>query len=87
MEAGLMRRLWLLVLALCALLMGCVSEGTARTTLDDEGYTDVAVTGHSFWACGQHELLGAKFEATNARGKRIEGVVCCGVLKACTVRH
>lgn len=26
------------------------------------------------------------FVAKNPAGKRVEGVVCCGVLKACTVR-
>lgn len=37
-------------------------------------------------ACADDEATSRAFEATNALGKRVTGTVCCGVVKACTIR-
>ena len=69
------------------LLAGCTtSDEEVRQTLDNAGFTDVTVTGSALWVCGEHDKMGNGFTATNPRGKRVKGVVCCGQMKACTVR-
>lgn len=73
---------------LVALLgLGCLtSDAEVRETLDNAGFTEVIVTGHVPFVCGEHDKGGNGFTATNPRGKRVKGVVCCGQVKACTVR-
>lgn len=66
-------------------LSSCTDEAAARRTLDDEGYTDVQITGFRWFGCGDDTSTG--FTAKNTKGKPVDGVVCCGYLmKACTVR-
>lgn len=78
-----MRKL-LLVIALFAI--GCTDGAAARSALEDDGYTDIELTGYSFFGCGDDDTFHDGFRAR--RGDRVvEGVVCCGWLKDCTVRH
>ena len=78
----------ILALVGCIMGIGCkVSDGRARRVLDDQGFTDVKLGGDAWWSCGKDDSETRSFTAINARGQRIEGVVCCGVWgKACTVR-
>lgn len=66
----------------------CVAPEKTVKTLTDEGYTDVEPGEYCFLCCGKSDFYHTKFEATNIRGVRVSGVVCCGLFfKACTVRH
>ena len=63
------------------------TEGANRI-LQEEGYTDVHITGADPMMCGHGDLKGTKFRAKNQAGNVVRGVVCCGaVFKGCTIRR
>lgn len=76
------------VAVLVGLLMfqGCTTGGDeARETLSKSGFYDIR-TGSVAFGCAEGDKVGRGFSAMNANKVRVEGVVCCGVLKGCTVR-
>lgn len=78
-----MKRLALIAL----LLLGCTDSTNTIRTLEDSGFSDITVTGYSFFACGQDDTFHTGFRAKNQAGKFVEGTVCCGMMtKGCTVR-
>lgn len=68
-------------------IASCSDEREARRTLDAAGLRNVEITGWSPMSCAKDDLTSTGFRADNSAGKRIEGVVCCGILKGCTVRY
>ena len=68
-------------------LTGCIDYGPrSRATLEKSGFTDIQLTNESTWnECAKGEY-GTSFRAKNPRGSIVEGVVCCGAQKSCTVR-
>ncbi len=62
------------------------TEG-ARQRLEEDGYTEIQITGADPLKCGKHDLRGTTFRAKNLAGNTVSGVVCCGVLKGCTIRR
>lgn len=77
----------IMILGFVMLSTGCITgEGEARETLYKSGYTDVGITGVEPFACGKDDFMGQSFNAKNVQGMRVEGVVCCGMFKGCTVR-
>jgi len=81
-----MKKLILIALA-TLLLAGCYSTNDAKKALESQGFTDVKVTGHAWFACGKSDTFATSFEATNANGKRVSGAVCSGLFfKNATVR-
>lgn len=75
----------LIALALC-LLVGSTAPDYTRETLQKSGYTNIEVTGFSPFSCGEDDTFSTGFRADNPQGQRVEGTVCCGMLKSCTVR-
>lgn len=72
---------------LAVVLAACTDEAGTRKTLRNAGFTDVEITGYSWWACGDDDTFHTGFRAKNPRGETVEGTVCCGGLtKGCTVR-
>ncbi len=70
------------------LVAGCFTsdEETSRT-VRAQGFSDVRLGGVAWFACdGKSDKAGQHFTATNPRGEVVSGVVCCGILKGCTVR-
>lgn len=67
-------------------LSACTNEEETRRTLNAAGYTDIQIGGYAAFACGQDDTYSTRFSAANPRGVIVEGVVCCGLLKGCTVR-
>lgn len=66
----------------------CENRPKASAVLDNEGYTDIEFTGYAWGACAESDNYHTGFRAKNAKGKVVEGVVCCGaVLKSCTIRY
>lgn len=74
--------LTILLFALCA----CTDESASTRTLKDSGFTDIRLTGYSYFACSDDDTFHTGFTAKNSQGREVSGVVCCGWLKSCTVR-
>lgn len=76
------------LIALLAIVgMGaCTNADKSRTTLEKSGYTDITIGGHSYFSCGSDDAYSTKFTAKNPAGSKVEGTVCCGWLKSCTIR-
>lgn len=70
------------------ILSGCAAPEETKRTLDDAGYDKIKTDGWAPFRCGEDDFWSTHFEADNIRGKRVKGVVCCGMfLKECTIRH
>lgn len=64
-----------------------VSPETAERVLQNHGLQEVRLKGHAYLACSDSDSFSSKFEATNSKGERVSGVICCGYFKSCTVRY
>jgi hypothetical protein len=65
-----------------------VSDERARHAIEANGFRDVKLGGADALACADAESS-RHFQATNQRGQRVEGTVCCGLTglaKGCTLR-
>lgn len=76
--------------ALVAVLYGsfplwATDEDSATRALQAQSFTAIEFDGYRYFDCG-HDIYSTAFSATNATGRVITGVVCCGLLKSCTVR-
>jgi len=73
--------------ALSVLLGACeASEKDSFRALEAHGFESIELSGAVPFACGEHDSFSQGFRAKNPRGERVRGVVCCGMMKACTVR-
>lgn len=76
--------------ALFLLLLALGNYGTSpeqvRDVLHKQGFENVKPGSITAFACSEDDMPGRQFVATNPRGVEVEGVVCCGVFKNCTVR-
>jgi hypothetical protein len=68
------------------LLTACVDDSTSREVLGNAGYSDIEITGYEWGACSDSDNFSTGFKAKNPKGKKVSGVVCCGLLKRCTIR-
>jgi len=75
-----------LIIALAVIALACTDESNTRRTLHSAGFTRVETTGYTPFTCGEHDAFSTGFRATNPTGQVVEGTVCCGLLKACTIR-
>lgn len=84
-----------LLLMLVLLLQGCeVSQDDAERVLGAEGLHRVTLNGPAPFSCSDDDNFSSHFvayrtvldEGGNPDEVRVEGVVCCGWLKSCTVR-
>jgi hypothetical protein len=73
-------------LFLTVFALGCTDESATRETLRKAGFTEVQTTGYSAFACSEDDNFSTGFRAKNPQGQVVEGTVCCGFLKSCTVR-
>ncbi len=76
------------IIILAMLLQRCmVTNEEALDTLNKAGFKQPVVTGSNWMTCGEGDKeLGADFEAINTSGQKVNGTVCCGIFKGCTVR-
>jgi len=74
-----------LILAITA-LAGCTDEPAARKALNASGFTDIKITGYSFFGCDKHDTFSTGFEARGPSGQFVTGVVCSGWMKGATIR-
>jgi len=73
---------------LLAFLMaaGCTDQPKATKVLQDNGYTDVQITGYSPFACSDSDTFSTGFRAKSPSGVVVSGTVCSGFLKGATIR-
>lgn len=77
----------LLIVGLVACFAGaCTAPDRSAETLKKAGYTDIKITGYEPWACGEDDDFHTGFLARNPNGDWVDGVVCCGIMKRCTIR-
>ena len=92
-----MRHLLLTALIIVLFLGSCargalISEDIAVRALDTQGYSDITITDHSWFAIGMRgcdEKDAARFTATtkNPAGKEVQVYVCTGwIFKGATIR-
>lgn len=67
-------------------VVGCTDEPASRRALQNQGFTDISFTGYQFASCSDSDTTSTGFIAKNPLGVHVEGVVCCGWSKACTIR-
>ena len=62
-----------------------VGDGDMRRICAAEGLVDCKVTGRAFFQCSEDDAFASSFTAKRG-GRAVEGTVCCGLFKDCTVR-
>ena len=62
------------------------SHEPALKALNGHGFKNANIWSRSFFSCGKDDLYGFSFSATNPANDTVNGVVCCGMWKGCTVR-
>lgn len=59
----------------------------SKEALVKSGFSNVEIgEDHAFFECGSGDMSSMSFTADNPRGDRVNGTVCCGWFKGCTVR-
>lgn len=76
-----------IILAASLMLMGCTDADNAERILKQNGYSDVHITGYSFFSCSKDDSQATGFIAKGPTGQRVEGAVCSGIfIKNSTIR-
>ena len=77
----------LIAIVLCVILLSsCSGASTSEILLEEQGYTNVEITGFNVFACNEDDIYRYNFTATNPNGKQVKGVVCSAPLKGSTIR-
>jgi hypothetical protein len=72
------------IIGLC--FLGCTNSKGAKQLLEDEGFTDITITGYDFLACSKDDFYHTGFIAKK-NGKERRGTVCEGLFfKGSTIR-
>lgn len=68
-------------------VVGCdADKNQTIMILESQGYKDVKITGNNIFSCGKGDVSSASFTAKGENETTVKGVVCCGLVKGCTVR-
>lgn len=67
-------------------LVGCTRPDATRKLLEDNGYSNITITGYAFFYAGQDDIFSTGFEAISPSGKPVKGAVTGGLLKGYTIR-
>ena len=77
----------LLAIAILFTLSACgTAPDRSYETLEKSGYTAIEIGGYAPFACSEKDKYHTKFTAKNSQEQVVNGVVCCGWFKGCTVR-
>lgn len=77
----------LVVLVLMLSISACTRPENSTRILQEQGYTNIQITGYSWFACSKDDTTSTGFIATNPTGKRVTGTVCSGMIfKNSTIR-
>lgn len=77
----------LIFAAVCVMFVGCSAPDRSRDTLVKAGFSNIQLKGYAWMGCGKDDNYSTKFTATNPLGMQVDGVVCCGMMKGCTIRY
>ncbi len=77
----------LLLLLFVGFVSGCTKAQETTKILKQQGYTEIETTGYAWLSCSQDDLFRTKFTAISPAKKSVNGVMCCGFFKACTIRY
>ncbi len=76
-----------LLILFSVFILNCTDAKTASRVLDENGYTEVEMTGYNFFACSREDFYHTGFIAVSSNGRSVEGTVCSGLLfKNSTIR-
>ena len=67
-------------------LVSCTDEDASKSALKNSGYSEITFSGYLWFACSDDDMFHTAFSAKNPKGDLVSGVVCCGLLKSCTIR-
>lgn len=77
----------ILVLGLVFTIAACTDEPNAQRILEANGFTNIEMTGYSFFSCSEKDAQSTGFIATGPTGKQVKGSVCSGIFfKNSTIR-
>lgn len=85
-----MKRMILVLILVLLISSGCTDVDRTRRVLEEQGYTDIEITGYRYFSCSEDDSCSTGFVAKSQAGKRVSGVVCSGYFgpfsKAATIR-
>ncbi len=76
----------ILLVLMVTLLAACTDEAASIRTLESSGFSEISLKGYDAFACGKGDHFATRFRAKNPQGRFVSGVVCCGMVKSCTIR-
>lgn len=76
----------LILLSLCVFLTSCDGDSTSLHILEEQGYSNVQITGVNFLACSKDDIFRYNFVANSPNGTNVRGVICSAPLKGYTIR-
>lgn len=78
----------ILLPAFAMLALGaCTNAPDATRILEENGYTDVQITGYNAFSCSKDDTLHTGFTAKSPNGRTVIGTVCAGLIfKNSTIR-
>lgn len=76
------------IISIIALLFtcSCVNSDRLYEIIENDGVTNVNLTGYAWTGCSKDDTISQKFTGTK-NNKSVNGVICGGWLKAYTVRY
>ena len=84
-KAPMIKKL-LVLLGICCLLTSCSADDNSIMILQDQGYSNVEITGVNIFSCSEDDIFRYNFTAISESQKPVKGVICSAPLKGYTVR-
>lgn len=69
-----------------AILSGCTDGKTTRRALENQGFTNIEITGWAPFSCADEDIFRTGFRAIGPTGRVVRGTVCSGFFKGATIR-
>ena len=67
-------------------LVSCTDTNKSTRVLEEQGYTNIVITGYNAWSCSSDDTFKTGFTATSMVGKPVKGTVCSAAFKGSTIR-
>lgn len=75
------------LLLICSIaLSSCTDRDKSIRVLEEQGYTNIIITGYNNWSCSEDDTFKTGFIATSIAGKQVKGTVCSAWMKGSTIR-
>lgn len=63
------------------------TDAMARRILREDGIEVTSFRNTNTWSCGEGDFFAYSFKGEKSNGSHVQGTVCCGLTKDCTVRR